>query len=83
MKPVRLADIARKAGVTTATVSLALRRHPSIPERTRARIREIADRLGYRPDPQFAKLMAYMRARHPAAAAAPLALLTFHPEPSP
>ncbi len=83
MKPVTQADIARAAGVTTATVSMALRNHAAIPEATRARIRAVADRLGYRPDPQLSKLMSYMRARRPSAAATPLALLTFHDESSP
>jgi DNA-binding LacI/PurR family transcriptional regulator len=54
-------DIAKAAGVSLATVSLALRNHPSIPEGTRKRIREVADRLGYRPNPRVAELMGHIR----------------------
>jgi DNA-binding LacI/PurR family transcriptional regulator len=46
-----LADIAARAGVHATTVSLALRDHPSIPPATRARIRAVANELGYRRDP--------------------------------
>lgn len=44
---VRLVDIAEEAGVSRATVSLALRNHTSIPEKTRQRIQTTARRLGY------------------------------------
>jgi LacI family transcriptional regulator len=47
---VTIADIAREAGVSRSTVSLVLRAHPSIPERTQARVRAAIDRLGYRPN---------------------------------
>lgn len=48
---VRRKDVAAAAGVAPATVSLVLNRHPgvSIPEATRKRIFEAAERLGYRP----------------------------------
>lgn len=47
---VRLSDVAREAGVSTATVSHALNGKGRIPEATRSRIREVADRMGYRPN---------------------------------
>ena len=47
---VRLQDVAREAGVSTATVSHVLNGKGRIPESTRARIRDIAERMGYRPN---------------------------------
>ncbi len=43
----RLIEIAQKVGLSRATVSLALRQHPSIPKRTRDRIEAAARELGY------------------------------------
>ena len=43
------------------TVSRALGGRGRIAEETRAEIRAIAERLGYRPDPEVAKLMHHLR----------------------
>src|SRR5258708_23106971 len=56
--------IAREVGVTHATVSMALRNHPSISAKTRRRVQRIAEKLGYRPDPEVAKLMHHLRLKH-------------------
>lgn len=50
-------DVARAAGVSTATVSRALRGLPNVSASTRARVREVADRLGYVPSPSAASLV--------------------------
>lgn len=50
-------DVARAAGVSTATVSRALRGLPNVTESTRLRVREAADRLGYVPSPSAASLV--------------------------
>ena len=60
-KSVNQREIAKAAGVSPAAVSLALRNHPSIPESTRARIREVAESLGYQPNPRVAELMGHIR----------------------
>ena len=60
-KSVNQREIAKAAGVSPAAVSLALRNHPSIPETTRARIREVAESLGYQPNPRVAELMGHIR----------------------
>src|SRR3954470_9489823 len=60
-------DVARTAGVHRTTVSLALKDHPRIPVATRQRIRAIADRLGYAPDPMLSSLVAYRTQKRPVA----------------
>jgi DNA-binding LacI/PurR family transcriptional regulator len=54
-------DIADRAGVTRAAVSMALRNHPRIGAATRQRIQQIAAELGYRPNPMISALMANLR----------------------
>lgn len=59
---VTVADIARKAGVCPATVSLSLRNHASISPATRKRVVALAKKLGYHPHPAVTTLMARIRA---------------------
>lgn len=54
-------DIARESGYSNMTVSFALRNHWKVKESTRKKIHEIAERLGYRPDPEMVKLMNRVR----------------------
>ena len=56
-KSITMKTIAAQAGVTQATVSMSFANNPRIPAATRARIRGIADRLGYRPNPYVSALM--------------------------
>jgi DNA-binding LacI/PurR family transcriptional regulator len=55
----RLKDIARESGYHITTVSLALREHASIPEHTRRKIRDIAERLGYQRNPVYYALSRF------------------------
>ncbi len=51
-------DVAKKAGVSVATVSRALRGLPHVSPSTRARVQQIADQLDYRANPHAARLAA-------------------------
>jgi len=51
-RPAGIRDVARKAGVSVATVSLALNSQPGVAEDTRHRILAAAAELGYRANPQ-------------------------------
>lgn len=72
--------LAQRAQVSSATVSLALRGHPRISAATRQHVLRIAQELGYRPDPNVAKLMLHLRTRRPPGFQALLAALTTIPE---
>jgi DNA-binding LacI/PurR family transcriptional regulator len=52
----RIDDVARRAGVSTATVSRALRGLPVVSEETRARVMAAASALGYVASPHAARL---------------------------
>ncbi len=73
-------DVARHAGVTQATVSLALGDHATISLETRRKIKEIAKKLGYTPDPYLSGLSAYRKRVRPAHFQATLAWLSNYPE---
>jgi DNA-binding LacI/PurR family transcriptional regulator len=49
--PVKIGDVAAAAGVSTTTVSHALNNKGRLTEETRRRVREVAERLGYKPSP--------------------------------
>ena len=76
-----LSDIARMVGLSKNAVSLALRSDPQIPERTRQRVREAADRLGYRSNALVSQLMTQLRASRTTRWQAKLALLNAHRDP--
>ncbi|MCE0496842.1 MAG: LacI family transcriptional regulator [Methylacidiphilales bacterium] len=63
MQPrVTLRDIAAKAGVHHTTVSRALKDDPRVCAETLAKIRALAKRMGYMPDPMLSSLNAYRHA---------------------
>lgn len=51
-----IADVARAAGVSTASVSRSLRGQPGVSETTRARVQEVARQLGYVMSPAASSL---------------------------
>jgi DNA-binding LacI/PurR family transcriptional regulator len=79
MKPT-LATIAAEIGLTKTSVSLALHNSPRISKKTRALVLEVADRLGYRPNPMVSALMATVRATQPRVRRDTLCFLTCFPE---
>lgn len=58
---VGLREIAQAADVSLMTVSLALHNSPKISSATRRRVRAVADKLGYQPDPELSRLMNRLR----------------------
>ncbi|MCD8482751.1 MAG: LacI family transcriptional regulator [Verrucomicrobia bacterium] len=58
---VTLRMIAEAAGVSRATASRALRDNPVISESVRKKVKTVAVKLGYAPDPEAQRLMAYLR----------------------
>lgn len=58
-KRVTLRDIAGASGVHIATVSRVLRNDPQIGSATAKKVRRIAEKMGYKPDPMLTALSAY------------------------
>lgn len=74
-------DVARAAGVSKNTVSLALRRDPQLPRATQERIARLAVQLGYQKNPTVGHLMAQLRAGAARGHRANLAILNAHADP--
>jgi LacI family transcriptional regulator len=72
---VTLREVARVAGVSVSAVSYALRGAANIPVETAARVRAVAENLGYRPNARVGELMAHIRRARPLAQAEPLAFI--------
>lgn len=60
---VTVSDVARAAGVSTATVTRALQDSPLVVKATRDRVVEVAQRLGYSPNPMARDLRQRTRVR--------------------
>ena len=57
-----LEDVAQRAGVCRASVSIVMRDVPGASEATRGGVRRAADELGYRADPR-ARMLRSLRTR--------------------
>lgn len=80
MPHVTLKMIAKEAGMTVATVSMALRHHPVVAKATRERIQVIAQRLGYRNNPHVSALMSQVRQARPISLKSTLAIIHTFPK---
>lgn len=61
IQPSSLVKVAREAGVALSTASLALRGSPLVKAATAARVKAVAERLGYQADLRVGSLMARIR----------------------
>ncbi len=73
-----MAEVAKAAGVSKNTVSLALRGSPRISSATRDKIETVAAAMGYRLNPTVAQLMAELRQNRSPGYQATLALINAH-----
>lgn len=76
-----LLEIAKVAGVSNATVSLALNHKPGVSEKLSRRIHTIAEQMGYQRDAKLAELMSHVAARRRREEHSVLALITHHERP--
>ncbi|MDQ8202177.1 LacI family DNA-binding transcriptional regulator [Pelagicoccus sp. SDUM812003] len=74
--PITMAEVAREIGVSTSTVSRALRNDPRISVERRERIKDVAQALGYRPNPLVSALMSSRKSHFDKAATNTIALVT-------
>ncbi len=74
--------LARLAGVSNATVSLALRNHPRIRPEVRERIQQIALEAGYKTDALVANLLAQLRTKKTLSYQSTIGLLTIWDNPA-
>ncbi len=77
-RPCKQSDIARLAKVSPATVSFALRNDARISASVRERVRKIADKLGYRPNPYLSAYQASVRTGRPPTFQATLGWINDH-----
>ncbi len=75
-------QIADRLEISHTTVSRALKDDPRISESLRARIREVAEEMGYTPDPMLAALSLYRRSNSERPITAALAWVNCWPTPS-
>jgi len=78
---VTLADVAKKVGVSSTTVSLALRNHPRISQDRRKEIQALAERMGYRPNALATNLAYHRHASSNRPTEAALAWINAYPDP--
>lgn len=70
-----LRQIAKEAGVALSTVSAALRGRPGASQETSRHVQEIAERMGWRPNPLVSAWLTHVRQGRPASWSGSLAYL--------
>jgi DNA-binding LacI/PurR family transcriptional regulator len=73
-----LRAVAEAAHVSLMTASLALRNSPRLSPETRQRVREVAEQLGYRPDPEISRLMGRLRPSRKSRGSVVIAMVDLH-----
>ena len=76
---VTLRDVAAKAGVHHTTASRALKNDPRVCAETLAKIKAIAEQMGYAPDPMLSALNAYRHASRDSQYQGTVAWITNYP----
>jgi len=78
---ISMRDIAKMAGISHSTVSLALKNHPRISDEVKVRIRKLCDEVGYRPDPMLSALAHYRLTKSEMPITAGIAWINAWPKP--
>lgn len=73
---ITIRELAKLAGVSRSTASLAMQNHPRLTQKTRDHVRKIAAEHGYTPDPLTSTLMSHLRISRKHRGAETLAYLT-------
>jgi LacI family transcriptional regulator/LacI family repressor for deo operon, udp, cdd, tsx, nupC, and nupG len=76
-------DIAREAGVSRPTVSLALKGSSVVSLETREHVRQVAEKLGYTPDPMLSALSKYRNQNIEKSYQGTLAWISHYPKNNP
>ena len=63
-RSVTIKDLAAELGLSITTISRALNGYPDVGEKTRKRISEVAQKLGYRPNRNAQRLVTQQLAAH-------------------
>lgn len=82
-RPTTIRVLATLAGVSPATVSLALRDSPEVSEAVRRRLQRLAAKHGYVVDGRVKELMTAIRRHGAAAPVSALAVMSLYPEAEP
>lgn len=77
---VTLKHVAEEAGVHLSTVWRALKNDTYVEAGKRQQIRDIAERMGYTPDPMLSALSSYRRKQHPPSYRSTLAWVNNYPK---